>query len=436
MTPIILSTLGYILSWLKERRNYMKYVLSCTLVYLIALSFVRTLDYLLPIYFLALLLPVLFSIRKVSGFTFLVAVYEIGYLLYGMIFQDTVASITAFVSRDWQFLAFFLVFDALQNKSKTYFDNWSITSGSITIAVLVESILGVYLALYNYSMGRSLRLVADAQPITGNISIVFLPVLAYLFYNGQRDEVDRQERSHTKYLKFVIALFVWTLLSGTRGYILVYGLTFISLIYSYFFDVRDYDTPKRNNRTILFLCIVVLIIGTAILAPTLVERAMMFLRVGPDASTGIRKYENAAVIGFWKDAPLGIKLVGIGIGGKPGNYPDFLTNLQSQFALGMWDRAHYLNDSGAIFHNLYACILCSQGIIGIIIVLLCYLAIWKRITICTTNSKGLRATLHLYEIGFAVMNYYRWSATCGIGELIILACVLMLNAKKEVYKCQ
>lgn len=430
MAPIILSTAGYILVWLKEHRNYLIYMLSCSFVYLAALTFVRTLDVLLPIFFLVLVLPLLASARRISSATFLLIIYESCYLIYGMLFQDTVASIVAFVSRDWQFLFFFLCYDILLQKPNSFFERWKISRKNIVIAIVVESVLGLYLASTNLARGRSLRLVADAQPITGNIAIIALPLIVSLFYGEIQEEGNNEKNNQTKYIRYILVLFFWTVLSGTRGYVLIYGLTLIPLFYSFFFEAQGLNKRAKSNRVILFAFVSTFIIWIVLFSPTLVDRAMRLLRIGAGVSTGIRKYENAAVLGFWKDASIGIKIFGIGIGGKPGAYPEFLHQLQNQFALGMWDRAHYLNDSGAIFHNLYACILCSRGLLGIVVVFFCYVEMWNRISVCTTQSKGLRLTLHWYMVGFAVMNYYRWSATCGICELVALSCVLVLDKKR------
>ena len=429
MAAIVLSTLGYIGTWARERKNYIVYILVCSYFYLAALTFVRTLDILLPIYFIVLLFPMAFSARKISTTTFLLSLYYAVYLLYGMVFQNTIASIVAFVSRNWQFIAFFLIYDILKNKNQAYLDSWSISKRNFRFAIVVESVLGVYLAVYNLSRGRVLRLVADAQPVTGNIAIIVLPILAYLFFFKEEDgHEDGYRSNHIQYLRYALILFAWTILSGTRGYALVYAATLVPMFYSFFF--RQEENRRSRNRVFLFLIVVAILTGIVIFVPTIIERVMSILRIGAGASTGIRRYENAAVVGFWKDASLRVKLFGIGLGGTPGNYSEFLVHLQSQFALGMWDRAHYLNDSGAIFHNLYACILCSQGAVGIGVVFIAFLGIWKRISLEVRLSKGLRATLHMFLIGFAIMNYYRWSATCGICELIVLACVLTLCRKR------
>ena len=426
MTPLILSTAGYILLWIKERRNYPIYVLSCSFVYLAVLTLVTKMDLLLPVFFLALLFPFVLYIRKISTAVFLLLAYEGFYLAYGILFQDRVASIVAFISRDWQFLSFFLAYDILSRRPDSFIGTWNVSGKNVTAAAVIESLLGLYLAYMNYTGTGITRLVASSQPITGNIAIIVLPVLACLYYGVPLEQAAPPKCVGTRVLWYVLVLFLWTVLSGTRGYMIIYAAVFVPLAYSFFFELRDAGLGSRS-RVLLFILTLVLLAGIVIFVPSLAEEAMAMLRIkGANASTGIRKYENTAVWGFFMDAPVRVQLFGIGIGGRPGSWPEYLRHLHEQFALGMWNREYYLNRSGAIFHSLYACVLCARGLIGILVLILCYAGIWRRITACTAEYRGLRAALRLYFISFAVMNYYRWSSTCGIAELTVLACILTM----------
>ena len=124
-----------------------------------------------------------------------------------------------------------------------------------------------------------------------------------------------------------------------------------------------------------------------------------------------------------------LAVFGIGIGGTPGNYEEYLNHLYDQFLLGMWDRGYYLHASGAIFHNLYSCVLCLMGVIGIAMLLYFVISIFN----ITKNigAKQSRRLLQLYLLGFILMNYYRWSTTCGIAEMIFYSSVLKCYYDEE-----
>lgn len=424
----VISIIAYVFVYFKFNRKWITQELLFLMIYLIGVTVVRNLDILLPIYFVMAMLPFLFLIRNISLFTFYACIYLFLYLFYGIIWQNTTASIVMFITRIWQFLFFFLLYDILKNKIDICEHKLALTNKIIVFSFVLESLLGIYLAIEHISKGVTVRLVANAQPITGNIAICILPILVFLFFDpvNNLQSATKKHGNSVKYLQLILGFFLWSIFSGTRGYMLVYATTLVPLMYFYFFQFEESRLKNRTLRQIEFILFTIGIILLVIFVPSFIERGMDILRLGTTASTGIRRFENAAVIGFWQDSDIVVKLFGIGIGGTPGQYSDFVSHLQTQFSLGMWDRTHYLYDSGAIFHNLYACILCSLGALGIIAVLIAYSVIWRRISVCTYYNRGLRIVLHMYLVGFAIMNFYRWSTTCGICEMIILACILVL----------
>lgn len=169
----------------------------------------------------------------------------------------------------------------------------------------------------------------------------------------------------------------------------------------------------------------ILIIGV----PAIFEKLESILRLKSDV--GIRTFENAAVIEFIKTTSIPVTLFGIGLGGKAGNYPGMRSALYEQFSRGMWNEAHYLKEYGALFHNLYGNVLMCLGVIGIIAFIWMSISIGKRITKSCGSSALLKKIMHLFFISFLLMNYYRWSADCGISEMIIFALILKLIEQKE-----
>ena len=95
-----------------------KYNYSCIkqqvlllLTFIIGLTFVGQLDTLLPLYFLSSFILIIRRLRNLSKITLCISMYFAIYLLYGVLVQDTVAAIIAFIAKYWQFIVFFLVYN-------------------------------------------------------------------------------------------------------------------------------------------------------------------------------------------------------------------------------------------------------------------------------------------------------------------------------------
>lgn len=415
MTAVVagISIIGYLLALFKFKKQWTTQQMILLFIYLIGLTATSLMDVVLPIYFIFSFLPFIPGLRKISRTTFLLAVYFGIYLLLGLTFQDKVASIVTFVAKSWQFLIFFIVYDCqreIQDDS---------SKGQIVAAVIVESLLGLYLLGNSTRMDANgmVRLVSGAQPISGNIAVVMLPLSVYLYFK-HRDDAKYSFRIILLSLIFL----VWIILSGTRGYTLMYVMTMFFVFYDYLINHRGRNETMARNRAFVGIILFVVAVSVILLAPSIVERLNSILRIG--SSVGIRTYENAAEIQFFKKAPWHVQIFGIGIGGTAGKYEAFRDAIGVQASLGMWNLRHYLNDAGNLYHNLFADILLNFGVIGIVVIVIVNVAIWRRVTFCCSSNIMLRRTFHLYQLSFLWMNYYRWSGDCGIAEMIMFALVL------------
>ena len=202
----------------------------------------------------------------------------------------------------------------------------------------------------------------------------------------------------------------------------MYVMTMFFVFYDYLINHRGRNETMARNRAFVGIILFVVAVSVILLAPSIVERLNSILRIG--SSVGIRTYENAAEIQFFKKAPWHVQIFGIGIGGTAGKYEAFRDAIGVQASLGMWNLRHYLNDAGNLYHNLFADILLNFGVIGIVVIVIVNVAIWRRVTFCCSSNIMLRRTFHLYQLSFLWMNYYRWSGDCGIAEMIMFALVL------------
>ena len=331
MTAVVsaVSIIAYAVSLIKFRGKWIQQQIVFLVIYLIGLTLVGELDVLLPIYFVVSLIPFLRHIRKISVFTGAILFYFMLYLVYGVVNQNTVGSIVTFIAKMWQFIIFFVVYDAnivlcKENYKKIVFG-----------AAIVETVLGVYLMINSKNIDANglVRLVSNSQPITGNASTVILPVSAYFYI------LNRSDSKKTKWLLLVsLFMLVWIVLSGTRGYTLEFAATMVLIFYDYFTTTRVGNISKKNRAfvaTVLVMISAILIIGV----PAIFEKLESILRLKSDV--GIRTFENAAVIEFIKTTSIPVTLFGIGLGGKAGNYPEMRSALYEQFSRGMWNEAHY-----------------------------------------------------------------------------------------------
>lgn len=408
-----ISIAVYIITLIGLRKRIVEQQFVMSIIFLVSLTVVGELDVMLPIYFLFSLIPFIKRIRRLSVFSFLMMVYTAIYLLYGLIAQNPTRSIATYLAKVWQFIIFFIVCDAdIEVKE----GKWG---RLLWIALVVESIIGLYLMRTQTkidALSGLVRLGSNAQPITGNISTIVLSIVIYLYF------ANRGNRKFTRHMLWIcVGYLVWIVLSGTRGYTLEFVAALFLIAYDYFTNKEIGETSQRSRITIAFALFAVGMI-IVVVVPGVLERLSALLRIR--ASVGIRTYENEAVKEFFRNSPLHVEMFGIGFGGTASNYSAMAEALNRQFSLGMWNKNYYMTNSGALFHNLYSNILMNMGIVGIVTVIILFIQMWKRITNSCNSHILERKCMHLFLISFFLMNYYRWSAICGIGEMIILALML------------
>lgn len=414
------SIMAYAVSLIKLNNKWIQQQIVFLVIYLMGLTLIGELDVLLPIYFVVSLVPFMRHIRRISVFTGAILLYYGIYLIYGLVNQNAVGTLVTFIAKMWQFIVFFVVCDADINiENETY-------KNIIWLAVITETLLGLYLMATSTNIDANglVRLVSNAQPITGNISTVTLPISVCFYFQ------NRGNKKQTKWLLFVnMIMLVWIVLSGTRGYTLEFAATMILIFYDYFTNGKVGATTQRNRMITLVLLVMVAFLSL-VAVPAMLEKFESVLRL--KSSVGIRTYENAAVKEFVRKASISKFFWGIGLGGQGGSDFAMKNALLSQFSLGMWNGNHYLYDSGALFHNLYANVIMCMGVIGIIVLVCINIEIWKRIKKSCGKELWIRRIMHLFQLSFLLMNYYRWSAVCGIAEMIIFALTLKVLKSRNI----
>ena len=106
------SIMAYAVSLIKLNNKWIQQQMVFLVIYLIGLTLIGELDILLPIYFVVSLAPFLRHIRKISVFTGMIFLYYGMYLIYGLVNQNAVGTLVTFIAKMWQFIVFFIVYDA------------------------------------------------------------------------------------------------------------------------------------------------------------------------------------------------------------------------------------------------------------------------------------------------------------------------------------
>ena len=422
MNIIALEAASCGLCWLLFRRRFSIYQISILVIFLSALTLVGTLDSTLPVYFIAVCLPLIRGVDFKERFPlFFYAVCGI-YLVIGILLQDVAGSFVTFITRLFQFMVFYLVYE---NRAKIALPRSHF--GLIVFATAAETVLGIYLSINSTFVDNqtgALRLVSNAQPITGNLAVAVLPLLIWEYFHP-----DSRPSKRVTLIVMSLILFVWIILSGTRGYTVIFGLS-VLVMYGDFFGIHflrgKCTLSKRSVMAVLLITAGVIFL---IYNEPVIEKVSSLL--GLERSTGIRTYENAMSQEFFTHSSWPTKLFGIGIGGSGADYPAYIEALNRQSALGMWHYDTYYNATGTVFHNLYANILLTQGLLGVALTAAVFLDIFRKIRRGFWNSAPLKYSLLLYLAGFAIMNYFRWSAACGIPEMMTFAYVLRLKTQEK-----
>lgn len=404
------------------RRNVIVYQMMVLIMFLIGITFTRTMDLTLPVYILLSALPCLLSIRYFQdGFTILYLGICVCYLLYGVTFQDTRASLVSFCSRLYQFIAF------MWFSGNELLPDIRIETRKVLICgIITESMLGVY--LYNNSgmiaQNGMVRLVAGAQPVAGNFAIAIIPIMIWSYFHEPKNKKIVLGAGFT--------FLFWIILSGTRGYLLIFVLS-LFLIYIEHWFLGEQNSIQLRNKIIIFL--ILLLVSAVVLhgSRNVIHTVSDILRL--NENTGVRDYENQVALQTFKNEPLPYKLFGMGLGGTAKSIPGYGEAVSSVMT-STWAYNNYMEKVGVSFHNLFANILLEQGIAGCMMLAGVFIWGWRKIAGLKMTCSCEKRCFFLYWVGFFFMNYFRWSCDCGIAEMIILGLVLLKISHSSIPKLQ
>lgn len=419
MTAVAVICIGSLMAF-SLRRNFAAYQFVLLASFVVALTISGELLDTFPLYALASIVPLVFVKKRYSPLAILYILAMAIYCLAGVLFQHPYAAVTVFLSRSLQFIAFFIVLENVKaRKPPTH------AIRIVAAAVVVESVVGVYLRLTGEAdLYGHIRLVSNAQPITGNIAVFVMPLVGWLYYRGGLSSGAR-----LGLLSLSTVLLFWVILSGTRGYILLFGGCYAILVVDALLDKSGGKNWGKAGLFVLFAMLATVVF----LCGVYQERAVLAVEeiLGTNVSLGVRGQENQVEALFFAGAPLVTKILGIGTGGAWADYPSYVAAVQEVFGDEPWALSSYGGKVGTAFHNYYADTLGLEGVLGIALLVGVVVSMLHVVWSTTQAGEGGRRRrlcifLTAYVALFFLMLYYRWSADCGVGELIMLAYVFNL----------
>lgn len=380
------------------RENKLRYLASVTSVYFFSYLMAGSYDVALPIYYIAVFFGVR-SVRSVRYFDLLYAVYIILYAVAGVFFQEMILTIATATTRYGYIL---LLLWYLSSEDHDYKATEKDCRFVVQSGILTELLLIAVIWLRD---GWGVRIITNNQPIGGGIMIALTAVIGYCYLN--------KKFSAAETVSYCIMSLIIIILSGTRGYMVIWALPMAVVALMYLLDIPGEGSmaPFRIAGAFFFVAFVAVAVAVLDKGGSLSE----LLRI--QEGLGYRENENVFVQEIMKTAPWYNRIFGFGFGGNAGGVKGFYEALKT----ASWNRSimFYKLQSSTIFHNYWYTILFKQGFLGLIGVVVFYLSVFKRI-ICMNACGWIRLLLFMVLAGTVISLTFRITATCSAYELLLV----------------
>ncbi len=413
MTSVLLCVVLLIIDMaivLRYRENYVRAVILLSCVYLISLTIAQEMDLTFTVYFVFLFLVLLDQSKGVSKLLLCYGIYMVLYAVYGMIFQETMNTASVLITRYGFLLLALLQIDMRLPKS---FRPVSDLLFALRMGTATEIILSIYLFFFGDLEGR---LTMNHHAIGGSLSVGLVVLCIVLYFYDQN---LWQEHFLWLYLLVNVAII---LLSGTRGYYAMAGLTLIPFAGCFLMDRRHYRFRWMAAAVLGFL-----LCGLMLFAfDPIWEYVVSVLRL--DESVGYRVYENDFIKSLYSVEPWYHKLFGFGLGGRADHLPETLGIAWQASQGNQWMAEKLLTETTC--HNYWYTVLFKQGILGLFFVVIILFTVFRR-TFCRQSETGLRNSALFFGVGILISLTYRISSTCGVFEMMVFIWSAEIVTKEE-----
>lgn len=394
MTILIISLVLHIMLFaLNKKIGFVYYQLFTATVYLISLSYIQTLDITLVIYLIFSIIPYIRNFKITSTLYSIILMYFVLSVFISVLNNGIGSAISIFTIRLSGLFLFHFLFsdiDFQKHRVKTHISSFKY-SVSFLLCELIVLLIGL-------SLSTDGRLMLNYQCTVGCIATSAVLFLAYRLLEFKSNRII--------IIIAMIALTVVACLSGTRGYILVSVAVTCVSIFVY-----------AEIRMRLIMCLSALLIGL-IKYESILNLFLSKLRMGE--STGRRTSENLFVLEFMNERSFFNLLFGNGFGAVVGRF-----SISEDIIARVSDTAYtyYVLHNVSGFHNFWATILYSSGIVGLIMVIALYIMLFRQVLSSNASFKFKIVAL-VFLLSYAVLLWYRWTATSGILEFAMFAYIL------------
>lgn len=383
------------------RSNRIRYLAIATAAYFMAYYIKGEFDITLSLYFILLAVGIGIP-QKVDLGNLWVLVWICVYTFVGLVFQDIFGTISALVTRFGYIIIFLCMFlekktdQAWEANAEDY--RFLVWTGLITELIIV--------ALVWITNGVGSRIIAGNQPIGAGVVIGLSVVIGWCY-------LKRMFTAAETVVYSMLSVIV-TVLSGTRGYMVIIALPMAVIAIAYLLDIPENgkNALLRTGLCCLAAAVVVIVVFVIDRGETLIE----VLRL--DEGLGYRENENMFVKEIMQRAPWFNQLFGFGFGGNASHVSGFVEVVYK----ASWNRAFMISRllTRTIFHNYWYTVLFKLGIVGWGMIAVFYGSMFKNL-ISAAGQRWEKWMLGMAVIGNMVSLTFHITATCSIFEMLLAA---------------
>lgn len=383
------------------RDNRIRYLTITTVAYFLSYFATGDFDISLSLYFGFLIIGAGLP-KNIKMSSLFLLLWIVSYTIVGAVFQDFFATVTALITRFGYIIIF--IFMQLEKKTDSLWKadtedyRFIVRAGLITELVIV--------ALVWMQTGIGSRVVAGHQPIGAGIVIGLMAVIGWCYLRKMFTAVET--------VVYSLISVVVTVLSGTRGYMVIIALPLAVIVLAYLLDI-----PESGQKAFIRIGICCLIASVAIISLFVIDRGETLIQIlRLDEGLGYRENENLFVKEITQRAPWYNQLFGFGFGGNASQVKGFLEAVQQ----ASWNREFMFSRllTRTIFHNYWYTVLFKTGILGMAMIILFYGLMFRKI-FCVKGQIWEKWMLGMMVTGNIVSLTFRITATCSIFEMLLVA---------------
>lgn len=348
-----------------------------------------------------------------STFSIIFVAYMIMMLLMSFIYNyNNMKDIIAVLFINLLFPFLYLYLDSENKPIKSH--------SKLQYLLLFASIFDLIVSTILFNLNTAHQAIINSQPIGGALAVALLPLLLFLFSD---------KKSNKPILLFTAVFFALSvLLSGIRGYIIIYFVTMLVYFIMNFKDILRVLFKKAYLSAILVFSAILIFV---MLGSNLVNIVNNQLRLND--SLGRRNLENQYVVKLIESSSISQNLFGHGIGMK-------MSNIKSPYDFNFYENndPNYFQDyeySEAVidncisFHNSWATIIIDIGLIGILFYVGFFVMLLSGILHYSYFQKKERIVFITYVATIIIVLFFRETLFCSTLEMMSL--YFAMNLKKQ-----